>query len=89
MGQANAVGPTSMEGSFPSLILAYYSNDTTIQQTPCIPVSDNVKVLYSKLFLPTALAREVMRSPPSVRLFPLCLRNRLTVDLELLHVTRS
>ena len=42
-------------------------------------------------FLPTALAREVMRSPPSVRLsvylFPLYLRNRLTVDLELLHVS--
>ena len=26
---------------------------------------------------------------PSVRLFPLSLRNRLTVDLELLHVSRS
>ena len=41
-------------------------------------------------YLPTALTREVMRSPPSVRLsvrpsvrlFPLYLRNRLTVDLE-------
>ena len=41
--------------------------------------------------LPTALAREVMQSSSSVRLsrrpfFPLCLRNRLIVDLELLHV---
>jgi len=44
-------------------------------------------------YLPTALAREVMRSPPSVcpsiRLLTLYLRNRLTVDLELLLVSRS
>ena len=33
--------------------------------------------------------RQVMQSPPSVRLFPLYLRNRLTVDLELLRVSRS
>ena len=40
-----------------------------------------------------ALAREVMQSPPSVcpsvRLFPLYLRNWLTIDLELLCVSRS
>ena len=39
--------------------------------------------------LPTALAWEVMQSPPSVRLsvrlFLLYVRNRLTVDLEFLH----
>jgi len=43
--------------------------------------------------LPTALAREVMKSPPSVcpsiRLFPIYLPNRLTVDLELLRVSSS
>ena len=33
-------------------------------------------------YLPTALMRQVIRS--SVRLLPLYLRNRLTVDLELL-----
>ena len=41
--------------------------------------------------LPTAVAREVMRLSPSVlsvRLFPLYLRNRLTINLELLQVSR-
>jgi len=52
---------------------------------------------YCSLLLPTALTREIMGSPPSVclsiprfvRLFPLYLRNRLTVDLELMHVSKS
>ena len=43
--------------------------------------------------LPTALAWEVMQSLPSVcpsfRLFPFYLWNWLTVDLELLHASRS
>ena len=43
--------------------------------------------------LPTALVWEVMHSPPSVclsiRLFPLYLWNWLTIDLEVLHVSRS
>ena len=54
-----------------------------------LPVA-SVNVEHS--FLPTALAWEVMQSPPSaclsicpsVRLFPLYLRNQLTTDLELL-----
>ena len=34
-----------------------------------------------------AIASVCLSSRPSVRLFPLCLRNRLTVDLELLHAS--
>jgi len=43
--------------------------------------------------LPTALVREVMKLPPSVclsiNLLPLYLQNRLTIDLKLLHVSKS
>ena len=45
------------------------------------------------VLLSTVLMRQVMQSPPSVCpsvcLFSLYLRNRLTVDLELLRVSRS
>jgi len=68
--------------------------------TVCMSVSEHIsgttRPHFTK-FLPTALAWEVMQSPPfvclsvrlSVRLFPLYLGNRLTVDLELLHVSGS
>ena len=42
--------------------------------------------------LTTTLAREVMQSPlfvcPSIRLYALYILNRLSIDLELLHVSR-
>ena len=50
-------------------------------------------ITSSHLLLPIALMRQVMQSPlsvcTSVRLFPLYLRNGLTVDLELSHMNRS
>ena len=54
---------------------------------------DNSVIADAFEYLPTALAWEVMQSPPSVRpsvrLFPLYLRNLPTVDLERLHAGRS
>ena len=48
--------------------------------------------LFLKYLLPTALASRVIQSPPSarlsIRLFPYYFWNRLTFDLELLHVYR-
>ena len=43
----------------------------------------------SRLSLLTALASKVIQPTPSVRLFPFCLENRLTVDLEHFRESRS
>ena len=53
-------------------------------------LSARISLKANRLCFITALKRQVMQSSPSVcqsvRLFPLYLWNRLTVDLELLHV---
>ena len=52
-----------------------------------ILAQDNLSILIADLI--TEGGNAIASVHPSVRLFPLCLRNRLTFDLEFLHVSSS
>ena len=52
-------------------------------------IGNDNRTTFFIIILPTALAREVIKSPLSACLLSLYFRNRLTVDFELLHASRS